>query len=75
MLGELFTVNSKVAASRKVSPDWSHCLSVFPLSFTVTAGKQLAFLAALSRYVVSYLMQIFYSVFRYIYMLYKRTDQ
>lgn len=74
MLGELFTVNSKVAAPRKVSPDWSHCLSVFPLSFTVTAGKQLAFLAAL-RYVVSYLMQIFYSVFRYIYTLYKRTDQ
>lgn len=75
MLGELFTVNSKVAASRKVSPDWSHCLSVFPLSFTVTAGKQLAFLAALLRYVASYLMQIFYSVFRYIYTLYKRTDQ
>lgn len=74
MLGELFTVNSKVAASRKVSPDWSHCLSVFPLSFTVTVTKQLAFLAAL-RYVVSYLMQIFYSVFRYIYTLYKRTDQ
>lgn len=74
MLGELFTVNSKVAASRKVSPDWSHCLSVFPLSFTVTVVKQLAFLAAL-RYVVSYLMQIFYSVFRYIYTLYKRTDQ
>ena len=74
MLGELFTVNSKVAAPRKVSPDWSHCLSVFPLSFTVTVVKQLAFLAAL-RYVVSYLMQIFYSVFRYIYTLYKRTDQ
>lgn len=74
MLGELFTVNSKVAAPRKVSPDWSHCLSVFPLSFTVTAGKQLPFLAAL-RYVVSYLMQILYSVFRYIYTLYKRTDQ
>lgn len=74
MLGELFTVNSKVAAPRKVSPDWSHCLSVFPLSLTVTVAKQLAFLAAL-RYVVSYLMQIFYSVFRYIYTLYKRTDQ
>lgn len=74
MLGELFTVNSKVAAPRKVSPDWSHCLSVFPLSFTVTVAKQLAFLAAL-RYVVSYLMQIFYSVFRYIYTLYKRTYQ
>lgn len=74
MLGELFTVNSKVAAPRKVSPDWSHCLSVFPLSFTVTVAKQLAFLAAL-RYVVSYLMHIFHSVFRYIYTLYKRTDQ
>ena len=74
MLGELFTVNIKVAAPRKVSPDWSHCLSLFPLFHGCSNKKKLAFLAAL-RYVVRYLMQIFYSVFLYIYTLYKRTDR
>ena len=44
MPGELFTVNSKVAAPRKVSPDWSHCLLLFPL-FHGYSSRTIGFLS------------------------------